>query len=74
MHYYILSARGVLLMGTKCPPSRAALKSVAASGVLNKNFVIIKILAGFACSRYADCEHFLSALGPSALDTWKNYP
>ena len=30
-------------------------------------------LVRFACLRYADCEHFVSALGPLALDRRESY-
>ena len=34
---------------------------------LTSTIRIIIITSGSACSRYAGCEHFVSALGPSAL-------
>ena len=36
-------------------------------------FTFLPILARSACLRYAGCEYFVSALGPSALGWGKGY-
>ena len=74
--YYMYALFFTIFTGVQCRGSgAAALPHFLLNGLvlyliyiyIRRNFPYSFILARSACLRYAGCEHFVSALGPSAL-------